>query len=104
MVRYEGGKGASFKDAIIIKGAINNQEGVKAEYQYINSLYGKRGVDWEFAEQSFVEKENRDYDILQILIFTSGKQKKLFYFNITEFFGKYDGMFGEPIYTSGTYN
>jgi len=55
MISYEGGDGHNKKEAIIIKGASNEPEGVSAEYAWIADLYGERSVDWEREEQIYFE-------------------------------------------------
>jgi len=41
MITYKGGDGKTNQEAIVILGAMNEMEGVDAEYEYLEEKYGK---------------------------------------------------------------
>ena len=84
MVKYAGGSGESIEAAIIILDAKNHAEGVRAEYEYLEGKFGKRGEDWRLKLQELVEDGGKHYDLLDI-IFTDGTEKSI-YFDISAFF------------------
>lgn len=86
MVTYKG-LGNSFDDPIIIEGVKNNFEGISAEYQYLNKVLGIRNKDWRLVKQSLVMKENKAFDVLEIEL--ANGERKTYYFDITNFFGKW---------------
>ncbi len=58
-VRYAGGDGSSFENAIVILGT-NMLSGVRAEYDYI----AEHHPGYELQRQSFKEHEGRQFDVL----------------------------------------
>ncbi len=86
MVRYVERSGVSIEEAIIILDAKNKFEGVLAEYRYLETKFGKLEKDWELDMQSFIKKDNKCYDKMD-LRFPDGTRKTIF-FDITSFFGK----------------
>ncbi len=87
-IEYLGGDGSTLEKAIIIKHAENEFHGILAEYAYLEKKYGKRGVVWQSNQQSLSEHERRKYDILKIELLSS-KEILTYYFDITNFYGKY---------------
>lgn len=86
-VVYGGGDGKSLESAIIIKSAGNERNGVAAEYAYIAKKLGVKFVDWKPVGQSTITEAKRKIDLIKI----QDIQKDeiiLFYFDITEFYGK----------------
>lgn len=85
-IEYSGGKGTSYEDAIIIKNAKSSYDGIPAEYAYMSANFGKRGTDWNSFGQSLEQKNNKYFDVINIV-----KQKDTIdvYFDITEFYGKF---------------
>ena len=84
---YEGGDGKSIENAIIIKFAKNEREGIASEYAYIEKNYGKKFTDWKVISQSTGNNNNRKYDILKIQTLPKNEMVIL-YFDITGFYGK----------------
>jgi hypothetical protein len=78
--------GESFEEAITIH-ARSSAEGVPKEYAWLELRFGRRGKDWKLISQSLCLREERSYDVLHIRL-ADGSEKK-FYFDITEFFGKF---------------
>ena len=86
MVTYTG-SGESPEDPIIIEGVSDNFEAVKAEYSYLSSKFGNRGVDWKLNQQSLMEINGRMMDKIDIEL--ADKSEVSIYFDITEYFGQY---------------
>lgn len=84
MVMHNDNIGDSLETAVVIHGASNSGEGIKAENQYLSEKFGQRGLDWEKKEQSLIGKEDRHYDKLDIEL-KDGTNKTV-YFDVTEFF------------------
>lgn len=82
----EGGQGTSIQDAIVIKGAHGESDGVAAEYKYLETLYGPRGSGYTVNGQSLLENAGKSFDELDIEV---GGQKRAVYFDITDYFGKF---------------
>lgn len=82
MIQYKGSIGSSEQEAVIILGAESELEGVNAEYEYIQRLH----TEFELDSQTFLEKENKKYDILTVKL--PGGAKKNIWFDITDFYGR----------------
>jgi hypothetical protein len=76
--------GDSLETAVVIHGASNSGEGIKAENQYLSEKFGQHGLDWDKKGQSLIGKEDKQYDKLDIEL-KDGTNKTV-YFDITEFF------------------
>jgi len=87
MVNYIEKSGNSISEAVVILEARNEQEGVEAEYIYLFEKVGQKNVDWELKSQSLISKNGRFYD--RLIIKLSDGSEKNFYFDISDFFGKY---------------
>lgn len=85
-IEFLGGDGSSQKQAILIHGAKGENDGVAAEYKYLELLYGAEGERWNRSEQSLLEDNGRSYDELD---FTLDGKRVSIYFDITEYFGKF---------------
>ena len=86
MFTYKGGNGLDTGEAIIIIGAIDELEGIDAEYIWLEEKYGKQDLEWELIDQEFIDLDNIKYDLLKIK-FQNGEIKK-FWFDITDFYEK----------------
>jgi hypothetical protein len=86
MITYKGGNGLDTGEAIIIIGAIDELEGIDAEYIWLEEKYGDQDYDWELIDQKLVEVEGIKYDQLRIKLL-NGEIKEI-WFDITEFYGK----------------
>ncbi|MGH7286121.1 MAG: hypothetical protein ACRELY_31765 [Polyangiaceae bacterium] len=85
-IEFQGGDGSSQKQAVLIHGAHGENDGVAAEYKYLEMVYGAEGERWNRREQSLLEDNGRSYDELD---FTLDGKNATIYFDITEYFGKY---------------
>jgi hypothetical protein len=85
-VRYSGGQGASMEDAVVIH-ADSSMVGVLAEYGYVTERHGRKGTDWVLEFQALIEHEGKHFDCLHIKL-TDGCRVS-YYFDISEFFGKF---------------
>lgn len=86
-VRFEGGNGKNFKQAVRIEGAESTKDGVEAEMYYIESHFGKRGDDWILLSKGQQEKDGVHYDIVEIGI-EGNDRSEIIYFDISDFYGK----------------
>jgi hypothetical protein len=78
-VRYAGGDGSSFEQAVILVGA-TLMSGPRAEHDFVNRNY----VGYEFLRQSLKERNGRAYDTLEFM--TAEGEIKIFYFDISGYF------------------
>ena len=79
---YSGGEGASHEQAVIIKGAKNEEVGVAAEYAWLR----KRYPGYRTNSQSASSSDGKHYDMIEI---TTPEGIKRVYFDITDFYGKW---------------
>jgi hypothetical protein len=86
MITYKGGNGLDTREAIIIIGAIDELEGIDAEYIWLEEKYGKQDLEWELLDQEFIDLDTIKYDLLKIK-FQNGEIKE-FWFDITDFYEK----------------
>jgi hypothetical protein len=84
-VRYAAGGGRTRSTAVVISAA-SERMGVSAEYDYIGQVCGREGRDW-FRMGQVLDPGRKIYDILKIRL-GNGKTR-LFYFDITAFFGRH---------------
>ncbi len=80
-VRYDGGDGSSFDQAVIILSA-NILSGTRAEYDYI----GHRYPGYQFHRQSLTGYEGRTFDVLEFT--TAAGEEKVIYFDISAHLSK----------------
>ena len=80
-VRYVGGDGSSFENAIVILDA-NMLSGVRAEYDYV----AQQHPGYELRKQSFKEHEGRKFDVLELV--NAAGEDRVMYFDISGFHGK----------------
>lgn len=85
---YEGGDGKTIDNAVIIKNAQNIINGIAAEYAYIAKSHGEKFKDWKPLRQALTFKDEKKFDVIYIEL-TSNDEKLTYYFDITDFFGKY---------------
>jgi len=86
MILYMGGLGKSREEAVIIRGALDEIEGVNSEYNWLEQNFGEENLEWEMLGQELIDEGDRQYDILRIK-FLNGEVKE-FWFDITEFYGE----------------
>jgi hypothetical protein len=77
---FEGGDGSSVKQAVVIKNAKDEGEGIDAEQAWINKVH----PGWMKGKQSLVDEKGRAYDEIEYA--TSKGKTKTIYFDITDFF------------------
>jgi len=82
LVRLSGGDGSSEDDAVIVH-TTNRADGVAAEYQQLQEIFGKRGTDWELEMQLLKEINGRDYDIFKLKL--SNGTCKTYVFDISDY-------------------
>jgi hypothetical protein len=87
-IQYVGGNGLSLKTAIIIQGVHNEDDGIAAEYVYLMQKHGIRNTDWKLIMQSTPTENGKVFDALQIEDIKNNNKIE-YYFDITNFYGKY---------------
>lgn len=85
-VTFSNNAGLSQDDAIVITNAVNDNEGVDAEYYYLEQRYGERPEDWDLISQALLDQGETIYDRMDLML-SSGSNVTI-YFDITDFFGK----------------
>ncbi|MEI7510395.1 MAG: hypothetical protein WCJ62_13135 [Flavobacterium sp.] len=88
-VTYEGGDGKTIENVIIIKNAGNERNGIAAEYAFIAKIYGEKFKDWKPVGQSTINKDTKKVDLINIQLIQKNEMHS-FYFDITEFYGKFN--------------
>ncbi len=84
MSLYRGGDGSTKEKAIIIL-ANSEYEGVSAEWDYLQDKFG----NWDLEEQTFLEDDGRQYDIMNIT-YHLGQKRKEVWFDVSDFYGSED--------------
>ena len=79
---FEGGDGSSIEQAVVIRNAKDEEEGVGAETKWI----GKVHPGWRKGDQALLGEKGKRYDQIEYTM-PDGKTTTIF-FDITEFFGK----------------
>lgn len=87
MVTCRENTGDTPETAVVVEGAANGMEGVKAEYEYLAGKFGEKGTDWDLTMQSLVQHEGRMYDRMDVEL-ADGTAHTV-YFDISGFFGKF---------------
>jgi hypothetical protein len=85
-ITFSNNTGESIDDAIIIRNAKTDLEGVDAEYYYLGERFGEKGIDWNLDQQYLNDEEDGYYDVLDITL-SDGRMLTL-YFDITDFLGR----------------
>jgi len=80
---FEGGDGSSIEQAVIVKNAKNEEEGVDAEAKWIRKIH----PGWRKGNQALLNKNGKSYDRIEYA--TPDGRTQTIFFDITEFFGKF---------------
>ena len=82
--------GDSIENAIKINSE-NPKIGIAVEYKLLEKMYGMRGKNWMLITQDSFGREDKRYDVLEILLLEGNEngQKKEIYFDITAFFNNW---------------
>jgi hypothetical protein len=80
-VYFEGGDGSSLEQAVVIRGAESDAEGIAAEHAFVDEVFGPGCMK---DRQSLSSEGGRWYDVLEILLPQGGRVSV--YFDITEHF------------------
>ena len=78
--------GSTAEKAVVVN-ATTSQIGIPAEYTYLERVCGKTGVDYTLVEQRQMDKNGREYDILEIEL--KDGTVRSYWFDITSFFGRW---------------
>lgn len=78
---YSAGDGSSYQQAVVIKGAQDEEAGLSAERAWLAQRY----PGFRMGRQSLLASGGRHYDLIEI---TTSQGHKRIYFDITDFFGK----------------
>lgn len=79
-ITYAGGNGSSIGNAIVIRGATGEIDGIPSEYAWLR----RHRPGWRVLEQQLVFHEKRPYDIL---ILRKGGRTERVHFDISGYFG-----------------
>ena len=79
---FEGGDGISLEQAVIIKNAKGEEEGVDAEAKWIKKIH----PGWRKGNQALMNRDGKSYDRIEYT--TPERETKTIFFDITDFFGK----------------
>jgi hypothetical protein len=82
-VKFQGGDGSSFENAVVILGVSTESAGVSAEHTYLSLHFPGSAV----VRQALLQRDGKAYDRFEIR--TSAKTSATIYFDITDFFGKF---------------
>jgi hypothetical protein len=80
-IQFKGGDGASQQTAVVIAGASGEEEGVAAEYMWLNKHFDA----WRREAQAHIQTGGRHFDKLDV---TMKDGSHAFWFDITAFFGR----------------
>jgi len=75
-------QGDSKENAVVFENVTNGLVGVQLEYEWIADNF----PDYEVQHQSIDDKDGRVFDLISIV--NSKGQKKLIYFDVTEWYGR----------------
>jgi hypothetical protein len=78
---FEGGEGSSMEEAVVIKNAKTEEEGVEAEVKWVKKVHPK----WAKGAQAVLNHTGKYYDRIE---YSTPEGIKFIFFDITEFFGK----------------
>jgi hypothetical protein len=81
------GSGDSIDNPIIIADVHNHMDGVRAEYEYIELLYGLKGSAWTLIQQSLLFINETPLNKMDIKL--ADETEIVLYFDISSFFGNY---------------
>ena len=85
---YSGGDGMSKESAVVIH-AQSSEMGIPGEYAYLEKTYGERRKDWEIVTRFISHTDDgKAFEIFNIHL-QNGKNVSI-YFDITEFYGKFE--------------
>jgi len=80
-----GGDGSSRDNAVVIN-ATSSIAGVRAEYDWLEARFGKKGETWKQKSQILAGDESGPYDVFAIEL-GNGSERTV-YFDIGAFFGR----------------
>jgi hypothetical protein len=81
-IQFLGGDGSSLDQALLIRGARGERDGIQSEYDWLAA----NRPGWRAIAQSLVVNGSRKYDVFHI---AKGSQTADLFFDITEYFGKF---------------
>ena len=85
-VWYEGGDGSTPEDAIVVRGAGSDLEGVAATFGWMHEHLGAKDEGWRLITHSSGFSGVRKIDTFNVVL--RGGVPKLVYFDVSESFGK----------------
>lgn len=86
-IRFEGGKGETIENAIIIRGAKYDMEATALEFAYLEYEWGVKDRDWKLVRHAHGEFDGRHIDTFDIML-KDGKRRAV-HFDCTESFDKW---------------
>ena len=91
--RISGGTGQSVDDAIVIE-IRDMRKSVDTEYAILRSIQKMRGVSMQFVSQMIIEKDGRQYDVLEVEttdlhVVGQPVKNETYYFDVTKSYGNF---------------
>lgn len=83
---YEGGDGSTPDDAIIVRGAGSDLEGVAATFGWMHEHLGAKDEGWRLLTHSTGSHGERQIDTFDVVVREGGRRR--IYFDVSESFGK----------------
>ena len=85
-VWYEGGDGSTIDQAIIVRGAESDLEGVAATFGWMHEQLGPKDEGWRLVSHSTGERGLRKIDTFNVIL--QDGEPRHFYFDVSESFAK----------------
>jgi hypothetical protein len=85
-VWFEGGDGSSWDQAVVVRGAVWEMEGIAATFDWMEWHLGHKDQDWTLVTHSSGGDGRRKIDTFHVRL-TDGSRRTVF-FDVTESFGK----------------
>jgi hypothetical protein len=85
-VWYEGGDGSTLNDAIVVRGAGSDLEGVAATFGWMHERLGAKDEEWRLISHSTGGDGVRKIDTFDVML--RGGERKVVYFDVSESFAK----------------
>ncbi len=86
-VRFGGGNGDTIDRAVVIRGAAFDLAATWAEFAYVTQAYGQKDKDWKLISHTHGKQGDREIDTIEIEL--PGGERRNFFFDVTESFGKW---------------
>jgi len=85
-VWFEGGDGSSRENAVVVRGAVWEMEGIAATFAWMEWHFGRKDQDWTLVTHSTGGDEHRKIDTFVVTL-ADGSRRTVF-FDVSESYGK----------------